>query len=61
MLQHIPAKPIDDKRHRFLGIEATLLAEKQLVIADFRGRRLMLQYGGEARAADPSARGLALY
>src|SRR5579863_1994813 len=41
-LQHVLAEAVDDQGQRVLVLDAALAAIKQLVVADLRGRRLML-------------------
>src|SRR5437764_9302036 len=45
LLQHFLAKTVDDQRQRILIREAALAAVEQLVLADLRGRRLVLDLG----------------
>src|ERR1700730_697547 len=42
LLQHFLAEAVDDQRQRVLLLEAALLAIEQLIVADLRGRRLVL-------------------
>src|SRR5215510_6383556 len=42
LLQHFLAEAVDDQGHRVLGRQAALPAIEELVLADLRGRRLML-------------------
>src|SRR5205823_10310306 len=45
LLQDVPAEPVDDQRQRILVGETALAAIEQLVLADLRGRRLVLDPG----------------
>src|ERR1700732_4084919 len=45
LFQHFLAEAVDDQRHRVLGAEPALPAIEQLVLADLRGRRLVLDPG----------------
>src|SRR5262245_56707775 len=42
LLQHLLAETVDDERYRVLGRQAALPAIEQLILADLRGRRLVL-------------------
>src|SRR5260221_5380059 len=45
LLQDVPAEAVDDQGQRVLVGEAALAAIEQLVVADLRGRRLVLDPG----------------
>src|SRR5262249_51449122 len=42
LFQHLLAEAVDDQRYRVFGAEAALAAIKQLILADFRCRCLVL-------------------
>jgi hypothetical protein len=44
--EYLLAKATDDHRHRILSRNATLLAVKELIIADLRDRGLVFDRGG---------------
>src|SRR5579883_115144 len=45
LLQHLAAEAVDDSAHGLLLAEAALAAIEELVVADLRGRRLVLNTG----------------
>src|SRR5882724_4127112 len=45
LLEHFLAKPVDDQRDRILGAQPALAAVEQLILADLRSRRLVLDPG----------------
>src|SRR5580704_18807299 len=45
LFQDFLAEAVDDQRHRILGAQAALTAIEQLVLADLRGRRFVLDPG----------------
>src|ERR1700741_807401 len=44
-LEHFLAEAVDDQRDRILGAQAALAAIEQLIVADLRGGRLVLDSG----------------
>src|SRR6516162_2064917 len=45
LLEHLLAKAVDNQRDRILGAQTTLAAIEELIVADLRGRRLVLDAG----------------
>src|SRR3546814_36643 len=52
LLEHFAAEAVDDQRHGVLFGDAALAAKEELVLADLRGRRLMLDPGRAVLAFD---------
>src|SRR6202040_3029085 len=52
LFQHFLAEAVDDQRHGVLGAEPALPAIEQLILADLRRRRLVLDPGGRIAHLD---------
>src|SRR5262245_26659153 len=52
LLQHFLAEAVDDQRYRVLRRQAALAAVEELILADLRGGRLVLDASGAVAAFD---------